>query len=100
MDIATVLGIVSAFGLVLMAIFMGGGLGLFVNIPSLMIVAGGTMGTTLINYPLKDVLGVIGVVKNVFFAKSPSPNDLIKRFVDFATKARREGIQDSLCPAN
>jgi chemotaxis protein MotA len=92
MDLATVLGIVSAFGLVVIAIFMGGGLGLFVNVPSLMIVVGGTFGTTLINFPLNDVLGVIRVVKNVFFKKRESVRDMIKRFIDFATKARREGI--------
>ena len=67
MDLATLIGIVSAFGLVLIAILMGGGLVLFINIPSLMIVVGGTLGTTMINYPLKDVLGAISVVKNVFF---------------------------------
>jgi hypothetical protein len=44
MDFATVLGIVSAFGLVFMAIFMGGGIQLFVNVPALMIVVGGTLG--------------------------------------------------------
>ena len=49
MDIATVLGIVSAFGLVLSAILMGGSITLFVNIPSLLIVVGGTLGTTMIN---------------------------------------------------
>lgn len=92
MDLATVLGIVSAFGLVVIAIFMGGGLSLFVNVPSLMIVAGGTFGTTLINYPLNDVLGVSRVVKNAFFKKRRSVRDMIKRFIDFATKARREGI--------
>ena len=68
MDIATLLGTVSAFGLVLIAIMMGGGLSLFINIPSLMIVAGGTLGATMINYPLKDVLGAVSVVKNVFFS--------------------------------
>lgn len=92
MDIATVLGIASAFGLVLVAIFMGGGLGLFVNAPSLMIVAGGTLGTTMINYPLKEVLGVIGVVRNVFFSKVSSAKDIIKQFGEFSNKARREGI--------
>ncbi len=92
MDLATVLGVVSAFGLVVIAIFMGGGLGLFVNAPSMMIVLGGTLGTTLINYPLNDVLGVIRVVKNVFFKKRESVRDMIKQFIDFATKARREGI--------
>ena len=92
MDIATVLGIVSAFGLVLVAILMGGGIILFVNAPSLMIVVGGTLGTTMINYPLKEVLGVIKVVKNVFFTKVVSSKDIIKQFVDFSNKARREGI--------
>ena len=61
MDIATIAGIVSAFGLVLVAIFMGGGLSLFINVPALMIVVGGTLGVTMINYPLKDVLGVLKV---------------------------------------
>jgi chemotaxis protein MotA len=92
MDIATILGILSAFGLVIIAIFMGGGLGMFVNIPSLMIVLGGTMGTTLISYPLKDVLGVIRVVRNVFFKKEASAKRLIRTFIDLSTKARREGI--------
>ena len=92
MDIATVLGIISAFGLVLVAILMGGGVILFVNAPSLMIVVGGTLGTTMINYPLKEVLGVIKVVKNVFFTKVLSSKDIIKQFVDFSNKARREGI--------
>lgn len=92
MDIATVLGIVSAFGLVLSAILMGGGLNLFINIPSLLIVVGGTLGTTMINYPLKDVLGVIKVVKNVFFSKVASTTTIIQQFGEFSNKARREGI--------
>jgi chemotaxis protein MotA len=92
MDIATILGIVSAFGLVLIAIFMGSGLSLFINIPSLMIVVGGTLGATMINYPLKDVLGVIKVVKNAIFAKNTAVQDLIKQFITFAQKSRKEGI--------
>lgn len=92
MDIATIVGIISAFGLVLAAIAMGGGIILFVNFPSLMIVVGGTMGATMIAYPLKEVLSVISVVKNVFFAKLSSTKSLIAEFVEFSNKARREGI--------
>lgn len=92
MDIATILGIFSAFGLVILAIAMGGGISLFINIPSLMIVVGGTLGATMINYPIKDVFGSIKVVKNVFFAKQHSTEELSGSFVEFATKARREGI--------
>ena len=92
MDIATVLGVISAFGLVLVAIFMGGGINIFINIPALMIVVGGTLGATMINYPLKDVFGVSKVVKNALFTTNISINELIKRFLDFASKSRKEGI--------
>ncbi len=92
MDLATILGIVSAFGLVFIAIAMGGGVGLFINIPSLMIVVGGTLGATMINYPLKDVFKAVSVVKNAFFSKKMSTDDIVKRFVDLGGKARREGI--------
>ena len=92
MDIATILGVISAFGLVCIAIFMGGGIELFVNIPALMIVVGGTLGATMINYPLRDVFGVFNVVKKALFARNISVTELIKRFVVFAQKSRKEGI--------
>ncbi|MBF0227451.1 MAG: MotA/TolQ/ExbB proton channel family protein [Desulfobacterales bacterium] len=92
MDIATIIGMVSAFGLVVAAILMGSGLGLFVDPPSLLIVVGGTFGATLINYPLKEVLGTTSVIKNAFFAKTVKLDEINKQFVEYATKARREGI--------
>jgi chemotaxis protein MotA len=92
MDIATVVGILSAFGLVAVAIAMGSGLELFINLPSLMIVVGGTLGATMINYPLKDVLGVFRIVQNALLVKTVAVRELITRFVELANKARREGI--------
>lgn len=92
MDLATVAGVVSAFGLVFAAIFMGGGMESFIDVPSMLIVIGGTIGATLINFPLKSVLGVVKVVRNAFFSKVTSVPEVIGRFVDYATKARREGI--------
>ena len=92
MDLSTILGIVSAFGLVIIAIFMGGGISLFINVPSLMIVVGGTLGATMINYPLKDVLGAISVVKNAFFTRNSPADEIVRQFVEFGGKARREGI--------
>ena len=92
MDIATILGVISAFGLVIIAIFMGGGIQLFINIPSLMIVVGGTLGATMINYPLKDVFGVLNVVKKALFTRNIPVDELIKRFIKFANKSRKEGI--------
>jgi chemotaxis protein MotA len=57
-----------------------------------MIVVGGTLGATMINYPLKDVFKAVSIVKNAFFSKNLSADDIVKRFVDFGGKARKEGI--------
>ncbi len=92
MDIATLLGILSSFGLVFAAIFMGGGLKLFVSVPAMLIVVGGTLGATMINYPLRDVLGAFNVVKNVFIRKVIDFEDIINIFVVLSNKARKEGI--------
>lgn len=92
MDIATIVGILSATGLVLGAIFMGSGLNVFINIPSLCIVVGGTIGVTLVAYPLKDFLSVIKVVQKAIFTKNISATELISKFTDFANKTRKEGI--------
>lgn len=92
MDIATLLGVISAFGLVVAAISMGGGLTLFINIPSALIVIGGTLGTTLIAYPLADMFKVLSVVKNALFTETMQAGPLIEKLVDFAYKSRREGI--------
>jgi chemotaxis protein MotA len=92
MDIATVVGLVAGILLVIVTILMGGSPGIFVNIPSAIIVFGGTFSAVLINYPLGDVLSVIGTVKNAFFHKGTDPQGVIQKLVDFATVARREGI--------
>jgi len=91
-DITTLIGIMVSFGLVIVSILLGGEGGWFLNYPSLMIVLGGTMGATLLAYPLSEVLGVLGVAKNVFLHRSQSAADLIPLIAGFAKKARQEGI--------
>ncbi len=92
MDVATLIGILVGGGLVIAAISMGGSGTWFINLPSLMIVIGGTIGATLISYPLSDVLSVFKVAKNAFFQRTISVSELIEVMVGFARKARKEGI--------
>jgi chemotaxis protein MotA len=92
LDITTFIGIIVAGGLVIASILLGGSGTWFINYPSLMIVLGGTMGATLLAYPMKEVLGVFGVVKNVFLYRNQSPGELIPMLTAFARKARQEGI--------
>ncbi len=92
MDIATIVGMILAFVLVILGILKGGSLLLFWNAPSVLIVLGGTFGATLINYPLKEVLGMATVVKNVFLHTVRSPHEMIGRLVDLSRRTRRGGI--------
>jgi len=92
MDIATVIGVILGSGLVLGSIMMGGPIGPFINVPSMMIVFGGSISACLMNFPLSDVFGVAKVVKNCFMQKLPSAGDTIDQFKQFATLVRKDGI--------
>ena len=92
MDLATLIGIITAFSLVFTSISLGGGISLFINIPAMMIVGGGTLGATMVNYPLPDIFKVSKVVKNAFFLHKFTTQELIGNFVELAGTARREGI--------
>lgn len=74
------------------AMSMGGGLGWFINIPSAMIVLGGTFGAVLINYPMSDILRVVKVARNVFFEKKLRTEKVIEMLLDMSKIARRDGI--------
>ncbi|MBE7559991.1 MotA/TolQ/ExbB proton channel family protein [bacterium] len=92
MDIATFIGITFGITMVFLAILMGGNMALYIDLPSFILVAGGTIAATLISFPLVKVRGVFGVVKNAFSWKSASPLETIQTLVEFSERARREGI--------
>lgn len=92
MDLATIIGIVSAFSLVLIAVASGGGLSWFLDGPSALIVFGGTFGAILINYPLADVLGVIKVAQNAFFKKEQKARAAIELLVMMSKVSRKDGM--------
>ena len=92
MDIATIIGICAGFGLVILSIATREGSMFFINIPAVGIVFGGTLGATLINFPLKDILSVLKVMSKAFTSVTISPMVTIDQLVSLAEKARREGI--------
>ncbi|MCE5284114.1 MAG: MotA/TolQ/ExbB proton channel family protein [Deltaproteobacteria bacterium] len=92
MDFATIIGILSGFGLVILAMASGGGFTWFIDGPSAMIVLGGTLGAVLINYPISDVLGVIQVAKNAFQGNKQKTGTVINQLVEMSRTSRREGL--------
>jgi len=92
MDLATILGMVISFGLVCAAILAGGSPMLFVDLPSMFIVFGGTLGATLTQYPLATFLRVGKVIQKTLVTRTQPTAMIIDQFMDYANRARREGI--------
>lgn len=90
MDIASIIGLVMAFGLIVLG--MGAFVTAFVDLPSMLIVIGGTVGVVFVFFPMENLLGLGGVIRNVFLTKPQQISTLIATIIDFAGRARREGI--------
>jgi chemotaxis protein MotA len=91
-DIATVVGIAAAFGLIAWSILLGGDVGGFLNVPAVAIVVGGTLGALLVHFPLPRILGMAGLVRKAFAAGHTDPDAVIRKLVRYAERARREGM--------
>lgn len=92
MDLATVIGIVSGIAVFIWAIYMGGALSAFIDLPSALIVFGGVLAATLVNYPFSKLIDVLKILKVVFLEKQMEAADIIKTIVSLAETARREGL--------
>jgi chemotaxis protein MotA len=90
MDIASIIGLVMAFSLIVLG--MGAFVTAFVDLPSMLIVVGGTLGVVFVFFPLENLLGLGGIIRNVFLTKPRQTSTLIATIIDFAGRARREGI--------
>ena len=92
MDIATIIGIISGIGLIFGAILSQGNGAMFINPPSILIVLGGTMASTLITFPLSEVIHALQAAKNVFSTKKINPNDVVRVIITVANISRRQGL--------
>jgi chemotaxis protein MotA len=92
MDLATILGLVLGTALVLAAVLLGGSPLVFVNVPSILIVIGGTIAATFIKNRMGAVFGTVSVVKRAFSMKLGSPRALIDQVVHLSRKARKESL--------
>jgi chemotaxis protein MotA len=93
MDLATVIGVTLAIALIIGSIVMGGAsFSTFIDIPSLLVVGGGSLGAVLICFPLRTVLLVPGVTKKVFLNRATDYRAIINQLVSLAETARRDGL--------
>lgn len=92
MDLATLLGFIIANVIITAAILTGGSIMLFIDVPSILIVFGGTFGVSLMRLPIADFLRSFGVAGRAFMNKKVDPNVLIEEAVTLADMARKNGL--------
>ncbi|MFT6778058.1 MAG: chemotaxis protein MotA [Paraglaciecola sp.] len=92
MDLATIIGMLGAIGFVVMAMMQGGELGLFVNVPSILIVFCGSLFVVLSQYTLGQFFGAGKVAGKAFMFKIDTPDSQIEKIVEMADAARKGGF--------
>jgi chemotaxis protein MotA len=91
-DLATLIGLIVAWGLIVATIALGAAAGTFVNLPSLAIVVGGTFAVVLMRFTLAQFIGSIKTATKAFLHKAESPEEIIDVVVELAGIARKEGL--------
>lgn len=64
----------------------------FMNISAILIIFGGTLGATMLSYPLSQFLKVGSIFRKALSSNKQDPSKTIGILVDFAQRARREGL--------
>jgi len=92
-DKSSVGGIVLAVGGILAGLLLeGGNFRQILQPTAAMIVFGGTIGAVMLQFPLPVVLNAVRRLASVFIPPKTDPLSTVRRLVQYAQKARREGI--------
>ena len=92
MDLASLIGFIGAIGMILGAMISGGGVGLFIDTPSLLIVIGGTFFSVMYTCPLPVFLGSFAAMAKAFLPPVKKMDELVERMAELAAIARKDGM--------
>ena len=92
MDIATIIGIAAGCAVICTLILMGGDFRMFYDVHALIIIFGGSTASTLIRFPLKEIIhGVPMGAKYAFSIRSTSQRELVDELAGLAEIVRKQG---------
>ncbi len=92
MDLGTILGLVLGCILLLVAMLLGGSLLVFVDIPSVLIVIGGSFTAAMTAFPLANLFKLPKIMMKSIFVPKVDHGAMIREMVKYAEVARRDGI--------
>lgn len=92
MDIATLIGLAGAAVIIGVSIALGDGPLVFVNLPSALIVFGGSLFVVLAKFSVPQFLGAASAAVRAFKWSLPSVDEAIAEILDMAQTARKQGM--------
>jgi chemotaxis protein MotA len=92
-DLASLGGLILAFGGILGGLVMEGGKVKDVSqVTAAIIVLCGTIGAVMVTTPMHTLIGAVKKLSLVFFDRDENPHAMIEEIIGYATKARKSGI--------
>ncbi|PAB61264.1 flagellar motor protein [Anaeromicrobium sediminis] len=92
MDLGSIIGVVLGLALIGGSILLEGSILTFYNLPSILIVIGGTIAGLFVAYPMNKVKAAFNVAQKAFKGGSINYQESINQIVEIANVARREGL--------
>ncbi|ELI6432817.1 flagellar motor protein PomA [Aeromonas sp. 2HA2] len=92
MDLGSLIGIVLGFGVVGYAMVLGGGVGMFVDVPSILITFMGSIFIGMMKFNIGQFFMAFKVAGKAFMYKGDKLDDLILKSVELADAARKGGF--------
>src|SRR5437588_725303 len=93
MDISTIIGLLLGFGAIVVSVILeeGNPLSFFI-VSAMLIVFGGTIGATMVSFPMNNIMGLPKAISQAFKQEAMQARELVELFVTLAERARKEGI--------
>ena len=95
MDIASILGLVICFAMVILGIATSGGIstiGNFIDIPSVAITFGGAFSAILATYTLQEFVAGLKSFALIFKLPTVNTSEMIHKIIELSNIARKEGL--------
>lgn len=92
MDIASLVGLIGAVGMIVGSMVVGGGIGPFIDVPSILIVFGGTFFAVMYTAPMGTFLSSFGAMAKAFKPSTFKTDELIEKMVELSNLARKDGM--------
>ena len=93
MDLGTAFGLLLGIGLISIGIVSNNGnLMWFLDWDSLLIVIGGTFAATLVNYPLRNIQGLLNIASAAFTRQDIDHDGVIYELVEKAEISLKKGV--------